>query len=332
MDLGSSLVPAAGTFIIGLALGAAFQRSYFCTMGCVSDVVLFHSFRRMRVWALAIAVALAGGQALNSVGVVDLGRSVYWQHVWLWPAALPGGVLFGFGMVLAGGCVSRNLVRLGAGSLKALTALLAVTAAAVTTTAVLPEPPVFQAGTTSPSWALPVTLAVAAALLSFCFRHPGFGRSRGDLATGVILGALVAAGWLITSPAGAQPDSLNFLALDRAGLVLSLAVGTVLGALAVALVRREFHLEWFTAAGDLRRHLIGGLLMGIGGTLALGCTIGLGITGVSTLSPGSLLALAGVLGGAWWGVKHLETRRVLPPIPFVRELRRRQLDVADTAD
>ena len=93
--------------------------------------------------------------------------------------------------------------------------------------------------------------------------------------------------------------------------MLPLAAGTVLGALATALARGEFRVERFTAAGDLRRHLVGGLLMGVGGTLALGCTIGQGLTGVATLSPGSFLALGGMLAGAWWGVKHLETGRLL---------------------
>ena len=98
--------------------------------------------------------------------------------------------------------------------------------------------------------------------------------------------------------------------------MLPLAAGTVLGALATALARGEFRLERFTAAGDLRRHLVGGAADGrAAGTLALGCTIGQGLTGVATLSPGSFLALGGMLAGAWWGVKHLETGRLLPWLP-----------------
>ena len=108
-------------------------------MGCVSDAVLFGSLRRLRVWALAMAVALVGSQALDAAGLVDLGRSVYRQQGWLWAGTLPGGLLFGFGMVQAGGCVSRNLTRLGAGSLKAGAALLAVAAAAAATALIVPD-------------------------------------------------------------------------------------------------------------------------------------------------------------------------------------------------
>jgi hypothetical protein len=73
--------------------------------------------------------------------------------------------------------------------------------------------------------------------------------------------------------------------------------------------------------------------MGVGGGLALGCTIGQGLAGVSTGSPGSLLALGGTLAGGWWGLRYLETGRLLPPLPAAAARRRRsQLDVADAAD
>ncbi len=100
--------------------------------------------------------------------------------------------------------------------------------------------------------------------------------------------------------------------MARPDLLLPLLAGTVAGAAAAAAARGEFRLERFTAPGDLRRHLVGGLLMGTGGSIALGCTIGQGLTGVATLSLASCLALAGMLGGAWWGVKQLETGRLLP--------------------
>jgi uncharacterized membrane protein YedE/YeeE len=175
-------------------------------------------------------------------------------------------------------------------------------------------------------------LLLAAALLLFCLRHAGFRRSREDLATGLLLGALVAAGWLATAAAAGRPDSLNYLALARPELLVPLLAGTVAGALVAARTRGEFRLERFTAPGDLRRHVVGGLLMGTGGSLAFGCTIGQGLTGVSTLSLAPFLALAGMLGGAWWGVKQLETGRLLPPLPPVAWRQQRQSDVADATD
>ena len=309
-----SLTPWPWALLIGLAFGTTLQRTHFCTMGCISDAVLFGSLRRLRVWSLAVAVAILGSQALDGAGLVDLGQSDYLRlapHRAL--AAALGGVLFGFGMVQAGGCVSRNLARLGAGSLKALTALLATAMAAGATWALVPSP-VLVAATPSPAWMPLLGVAVSAVLLAFCLLDQRFRGSVPDLATGAVLGILIPLGWLATSLSRARPDSVNYLAPDHAAFTLPLLVGTVLGAFVAAHTARAFRVERFTAAGDLRRHLLGGALTGCGGALASGCTIGQGMTGVSTLAPASFLALAGMLGGAWWGVKHLETGRLLPPL------------------
>ena len=305
MQAASPLLVPVGFLLLGLVTGAVLQRTHFCTMGCVSDAVLFGSLRRLRVWALALAVALVGAQTVALAGWVDLAASPYPRGGWPLAAAFPGGVLFGLGMVQAGGCISRNLVRLGGGSLKAATALLAALAGALAATAALP-PPLEAPRLVTPGAPLP-GLALAAALLGFSLR-----RAPWELATGLLLGGLVTTGWLLTALAGARPDSLNYLALARPDTMLPLAVGTIAGALLTARRRGEFRLERFTVAGDVRRHLVGGALMGIGGGLAMGCTIGQGLTGASTMSLASLLALAGMLLGGWWGVKQLETGRLLP--------------------
>ena len=86
----------------------------------------------------------------------------------------------------------------------------------------------------------------------------------------------------------------------------------------MARMSHEFRIERFTAAGDLRRHLVGGALTGCGGALALGCTVGQGLSGASTLAPGSFLAVTGMLAGGWWGVKYLETDRLLPRLRPIR--------------
>jgi uncharacterized membrane protein YedE/YeeE len=291
---------------LGLAMGLLLQRTHFCTMGCVSDAVLFGSLRRLRIWALALAVAMGGSQLLDGLGWIDLSASSYRSEGWLFLGALPGGLMFGFGMVLAGGCISRNLARLGSGSGKAAVTLLVVLATALITLTMLP--PVLATPPHAPAALRPVALVMVACLLVFAFRAR---TTPQDLATGLILGALVPLGWVTTAVAGDRPDSLNFMALQRLDLMLPLASGTVLGAFLMAWRRREFRLERFSARDDLGRHLVGGALMGAGGALALGCTIGQGLTGMSTVSPGSLLAVAAMFLGAWWAVKYLETGSLL---------------------
>src|SRR3954463_3853016 len=295
--------------LIGIASGALVQRSHFCTMGCISDAVLFGSYRRLRVWALAIAVAVAGSQTLDRTRVIHLGGSVY-QRAWPnWLPAAVGGVLFGFGMVQAGGCISRNLARLGSGSLKALVALMATALAAAVTWQFVP-PTLGAPAMPVARWGLPAGIAVAAALLTFCLLNRGARPAPADLATGAALGVLVPLGWLATGLTRGEAESINYLALDRAEFTLPLIGGTLLGAFVTSRLSGEFRIERFTASGDLRRHLLGGALMGCGGALALGCTVGQGLSGVSALAPGSFLALAGMLTGGWWGVKYLETGRL----------------------
>jgi uncharacterized membrane protein YedE/YeeE len=354
---------------LGVVAGAVLQRSHFCTMGCVSDAVLFGSFRRARVWALALATALLGSQALDGLGLVDLGTTAYRSPAMFWLGALLGGGMFGFGMVLAGGCVSRNLVRLGGGSLKALTTLLVMAVAAYATTAGVLAPlhaglrsigavdlardqglPALLASLTGLGtglWAAALTVAIAGAALVFCFRDPAFRRARDEIATGMVLGSLVPAGWLVTgwlgAGAGASPPlesltyvgpvggSLLFLMTGsggRPGFGVALVAGTILGAAAVALQRRQFRLETFVARDDMVRHLVGGSQMGCGGALALGCTVGQGLTGAATLGLGSWLALAAILAGGAWGVNHLLTGRLAPPLPAFARRRPEALDTS----
>jgi uncharacterized membrane protein YedE/YeeE len=130
MDNGAAWTTAVGALALGAVFGALVQRSHFCTMGCISDAVLFGSWRRAKVWALAIAVALLGTSAVELSGLVDLSASPFRRAPLSWLALLTGGMMFGFGMVLAGGCASRNLARLGAGSLKALATLLVMAVSA----------------------------------------------------------------------------------------------------------------------------------------------------------------------------------------------------------
>jgi uncharacterized membrane protein YedE/YeeE len=111
-------------FLIGAAFGALVQRTGFCTMGAVADVASMGDFTRLRQWALAAAVATLGFAALAATGRVTAPQTLYASTHWLWLSALVGGAIFGFGMVLSSGCVSKTLVRVGGGSLKSLVVAL----------------------------------------------------------------------------------------------------------------------------------------------------------------------------------------------------------------
>ena len=117
-------------FGLGVLFGLVAQRSHFCTMGAVADIVNMGDWSRMRMWALAIGVAAIGFNAMVGMGWVQASNSIYAGPRIQWLSNVLGGALFGFGMVLASGCGSKTLVRIGGGSLKSLTvfAVLGLTA------------------------------------------------------------------------------------------------------------------------------------------------------------------------------------------------------------
>ena len=351
LELPVTTVVALLGFVAGLVFGATSQRTNFCTMGAISDMVNLQDYRRFRSWLLAIAVAMAGSEALYLAGLVDLGKSIYLTPSLGWLGAVVGGVLFGFGMTLSGGCGVRTLVRFGAGNLKSLVVAIVLgvfaymTARgliAVVRTAVFEPtnvdltrsglhmqglPEMLAAVTGLPGRALraALTAIAVASLLVYCFKDAAFRRSPANIVAGLVVGLLIPIGWIITGIAGSDPfeptplASLTFIAPTGDSLMYLMAFtgatvnfgiasvgGVIVGAFLAAVASNSFRIEGFTHTNDLMRHLGGAALMGTGGVLALGCTIGQGVTGLSTLAAGSLLAFLSILVGGVYGMKYLE--------------------------
>ncbi len=325
---------------IGAVIGAAAFWSNFCALGAVADILFARDWRRMRCWILAAGVALLGTQALDAAGLIHLGSILAPNILWL-PAAI-GGICFGYGMALAGGCINRALVRIGAGSLKALFTVLVVGLMALMTGTLLASPLQSLARVGSVDvlvapetidrlmGALPhvppdlvrglVVVLVGGAALVFALKDGWFRKSRDQVIAGLVIGAAIPAAWAVTQAAGV-PEPLNFAA-PAGDLLLALVheetvtfgvavlVGVPVGAFVVALLTRNLARETFLDAGDFGRHLAGGLLMGFGGVLAMGCTFGQGLSGLSTLSVTSVIAVAGIIAGCLWGIRTFEAGSV----------------------
>src|SRR5262245_18057033 len=118
------LALALGGLLTGVLFGWAVYRTNYCAMGSLSDIHNFGDYRRLRAWILAATTALVGATLLETVGVVDLARSMYLAPSFNWAGHIGGGLIFGIGMVLAGGCPSRNIARAGGGDLRALLTLM----------------------------------------------------------------------------------------------------------------------------------------------------------------------------------------------------------------
>jgi uncharacterized membrane protein YedE/YeeE len=353
-ELDPARILLLGGLVLGFAFGALVQARHFCIMGAIADLVLFGSARRLRVWLLAIATAILGTQLSAAAGLVPLAESGHLAPRLALGPALLGGLLFGFGMVLTGGCASRSLVRAASGSLKSLVVLLVMGLAAWTASLGLLAPahglvrelgtvplaggeaaqalwrPLSALGLDAGPARLLAALALAGGLLAFVLADPRLRASRVDLATGAVLGLLVVAAWLATGWLAADPfeppapGSLSYVGPVAQSLALvatggtsapfgpALVVGTLLGAAALAPFAGGFRLEGFVSGADLARHLVGAALMGVGGAVAMGCTIGQGLSGLSTLSATSLVATLAIVAGAAWALRFLESGRLLP--------------------
>ncbi|SFI38302.1 YeeE/YedE family protein [Bradyrhizobium sp. cf659] len=328
--------------VIGLIYGAVGLLSGFCLMSSMRGFLAEGDGRLVRSYALAIAVAIAASQVLAGSGAVDLGKSIYLQQSFSAPVLFLGGLLFGYGMVLSNGCGSRALVLLGRGNLRSFVVVIVLAIAAQMTLKGLVAPAriaLVQASQATvntnslpsllaalgPSEALSRAIAAAGivvALILFAFANPAFRRSPGQIAAGIIVGVLVASGWFVTGYLGADDfnpvpvTSLTFIApiadalqyaMLSTGLTLNFGVATVAGvfagSLATALATGRFKLEGYSSPRHMLRSGSGAALMGIGGVMAFGCSIGQGLTGVSTLALGSFVALAGILLGTTAGLR-----------------------------
>jgi uncharacterized membrane protein YedE/YeeE len=340
-----TLVAAAG-FAAGIVFGATAQKTHFCTLGGISDMVLMGDTRRFRAWMLAAAVALMGAQTLWGLGYVDLSASIYRTPNFGWAGAIAGGLLFGYGMVLGNGCGNKTLVRLGAGNLKSLIVFLVIAVVAYmalrgllalgrvqleTSNVALPVSQGLDDLLTRSTGLAPATLRWALAFglggitVLWCLKDGEFRASPNHLLSGVIIGLLIPAGWFITGNLGRDDfdpapvasftfiapmgDALSYL-MTYTGASINFGVAAVFGVVAgsflMAVATRTFRIEGFTGVEDMVRTLTGAALMGLGGVLALGCTVGQGLSGVSTLAAGSFLALGSIVIGGFYGVKHLE--------------------------
>lgn len=352
-------------FLLAVVFGAVGHKAHFCTMGAVADIVNMGDWSRMRMWAMAAGISILGFNALVALGWIQADQSIYAGPMWQWASALVGGGLFGFGMVLASGCASKTLIRLGTGNLKALVVLLVMGLSAWATlrgiTAV-----VRVATVDAWAWTLPVSqdlphllahalamkadavrwlagllgLVIGGGLLAWALAHEE-GRTAESLLGGGVTGAVIVAVWYVSGVWGhlaEHPETLleDFVGtathrMESLSFVSSVAttlewlvffsdssrhvhvgmvsgVGVVIGSALVAWRTQSFSWEGFRDLDDLRRHLWGAVLMGVGGVTAMGCTIGQGLSGVSTLSLTSLVAVAAIMAGAVGALRYTAWR------------------------
>lgn len=345
-------------FGLAFVFGAIAQVTHFCTMGAISDVVNIGDWSRARQWVLAMAVALMGFAALSLGDLIRPGDALYVTPRWNWLSTSLGGLMFGFGMVLASGCGNKTLIRVGTGNLKAWVVFMVMGISAFATmrgiTAVWRNSTIDQVFATfepqatlgyllstwlgldptqGPAW---VGLVLGLVLAVWVLRHAEFWTPT-NLWAGLGCGSVIVAMWWLTGHVGwveehpltlepvyvatnsGRMESLSFVApmayvldwlmfySDKSKVLtlgVMIALGVISGSCISSLMTRTFRLEGFGSVEDLGNHLLGGLLMGVGGVTAMGCTIGQGLSGMSTLALNAFTAVAFIVLGAIAAMKY----------------------------
>ena len=326
----------------GILLGLAARRGRFCTLGAIEDALYADNWDRLRMWALALAVAIAGTFALAEAGLVDLSQTLYSALHWNPVASILGGLIFGYGMAIAGNCGFGALARFGGGDLRSFMIVLVTGITAYMTLsgplalaritvfppdAIADPTPAGYAHLIADTLSLPAlipALIIAALLAAWAFSAATFRSSGNAIRWSVVAGLAIVSGWAgmawiqresfepvqlashtFTRPLG---DTMLYL-MTSSGGGLGFPVGSVLGVVVGALIgsisRGHFRWEACDDPGELGRQILGGALMGIGGVLALGCSVGQGMTAFSTLSYSAPVVLISIFVGAAFGLRQL---------------------------
>lgn len=332
---GASALALAGGTLVGMAFGWIAEASGFCLRSAVVESARFDAGRDVTArpyktvqFAVAIAAATAATQLLVYAGILDLGRAAAVASPLNVTALIAGGLAFGVGMVLARGCVGRLLVLSATGNLRAVATLLiiAVTAYATMRGALSYArtgleslgPSIDQATLASATGLNPAVIAgiVVASLVAAIVvlaRRTGWKA----IAIGAAIGSLIGAAWFVTGvlafdefepkpPAAISftapvAETLQYVMIatgDSLRYTIALVAGVLVGAFASASVGGRLRLQGFLSETAPLRYAAGGLLMGFGGVTAMGCTVGQGLSGVSTLAIGPFIALAAIIAGA----------------------------------
>ena len=303
--LGEANSAALIGLIGGLVLGLAARIGRFCTLGAIEDILYSSDDRRMRMWGIAICVAVIGTHIAMSTGNLDGQETAYLDRVWHPAATIVGGLIFGYGMALSGNCGYGALARLGGGDLRSFVIVLVMGLSAYI---VMSGPlaharvwlfPVEEQATTAQGlsqWAeqfgisyAAVGIVVGLALIAVSLASSEMRRSPSHILWGAAVGLAVVSGWVGTywiAMNGFEVEPIEthtfaapigdtiFYAMTASGNTLSFSVGSVVGVVLGAALGSysKGHFQWEACEDprELRRQIIGAALMGGGAILAVG--------------------------------------------------------------
>jgi hypothetical protein len=311
-------------FLLGLAFGAIAQKKQFCFSGSIKDYILTKSTMRGSSVLTAMLVAVISTYLVASFYEIDLTQSYYYRDNVNYFAIIFGGLIFGVGMMLSDGCSNRHLIKFAQGDINSLIVLvfLAIFAYA-TAKGMLSE--VINPIVNNPTlieWSSYIGnismnfYFIVAVLLVFIYILVKKVNRLASLWDGLLIGLFIAAAWYVTGvygqesmerivelngitfvyPSAKSLEFFTFYQISELTFPVTLVFGVIAGAFLMSKINRKYSFGCTASKGQhkLKYNIIGGSLMGIGGIMAIGCTVGQGLTGLSTLAFSSLVAIVSI--------------------------------------
>lgn len=326
----------------GVLLGLSARLGRFCTLGAIEDALYARSGLRMRMWGVAIGVAMIGSHILIASGHLPAAEATYMRLGWNPLASIIGGLMFGYGMALLGNCGFGALARLGGGDLRSFVIVLVMGLSAYVAisgplsrlrVALFPETPADPNALPSLAFGLERLSGLSAShigivagllLLLAMLANQELRRAKSELFWAAAAGVAVVIGWggtawVLANGYSAIPveshtysaplgDMIIYL-MTSSGNNLNFGVGSVVGVLAGAFIGSLFkgHFRWEACEDprELKRQIGGAAIMGLGAVIGFGCSIGQGLSAFSILYYGAPVTFLAIIAGAALGLRQL---------------------------
>lgn len=339
--LGETNIATAIGLFGGVLLGLAARLGRFCTLGAIEDYLYGNNDKRLKMWILAIGTAVVGSFGLMAIGLFDPANSFYLSQQWSPLASIVGGGLFGYGMAMAGNCGYGAVARLGGGDLRSFVIVLVMGISAYAALSgplawirvgIFPPPPAAEypngiahtigafTGLSVPS----IGIVIGALLVAFALSTHALRRDRSAVFWSVAVGVAVISAWagmqyvnsngfddlpLASHTFSAPVGETILYAMTASGQTLSFGIGSVagvwIGAFLGSLIKGHFRWEACEDPRELRRQIVGAGMMGGGAVIAVGCSIGQGLTAFSLLAYSAPVTLIAIFLGAAVGLHQL---------------------------
>jgi len=340
-DISDELIFASLSIFIGFVYGVIAQRKQFCFSGGIKDLILFKHTRRTASLVVAITTAILFTQAISYIYSIDLTQTRYYLNI-NYLFIIIGGIMFGYGMMISDGCSSRHLIKVAQGEKDSFFILLTLGLFSYITYSMFSSfhefiytSKIIELTTSLQVLEIPLYL-VAPVLLYLLYLNLKKCMNFFQVLDGFAIGLLISFAWFVTAILSQEffieisTQSLSFVyplgkiveyvqsGFNSIYLIFSvlIVIGVVLGSFISSRFNKKYSKKFMCDNSQqnppsLFKKLIGGAFMGVGGILAVGCTVGQGLSGVSSLSLASFLAIISIYSSAYFTAKYMHKNNAL---------------------